>query len=73
MYVCNWDCGVAYWNKNLDSDTVSDFIINPMPNIYIAGENYSLTQSWVEGALETSKKCFNFFKLSHSSWMRLRI
>ena len=62
VYVCNWDCGVAYWNKNLDSDTVSDFIINPMPNIYIAGENYSLTQSWVEGALETSKKCFKLIK-----------
>ena len=27
-----------------------------MPNIYICGENYSLNQSWVEGALETSDK-----------------
>ena len=25
--------------------------------MYICGENYSLTQSWVEGALETVNDC----------------
>ena len=54
VIVCNWDCGVAYWNKNINSDEISKFILNPMKNIYICGENYSLNQSWVEGSLETS-------------------
>ena len=57
VYVCNWDCGVGYWNRNVDSEKMSAFILNPMPNIYICGENYSNNQSWVEGALETSNKC----------------
>jgi monoamine oxidase len=53
----NWDSGVAYWNKGVDSDSISNFLLNPMPNIYICGENYSMRQSWVEGALETSNGC----------------
>ena len=54
VFVCNWDCGVAYWNKNIKSEEVADFILNPIENIYICGENYSLNQSWVEGSLETA-------------------
>lgn len=57
VIVCDWSCGVAYWNKNVDSNQVSEFLRNPLPNIYICGENYSLQQSWVEGALETSNDC----------------
>jgi len=53
----NWESGVAYWNKGVDSDSISNFLLNPMPNIYISGENYSMRQSWVEGALETSNEC----------------
>ena len=53
VIVCHWDCGVAYWNPNFDSEELSEFIVNPMQNMYICGENYSLNQSWVEGALET--------------------
>ena len=60
VYVCYWDCGVSYWNKNIDSTKVSDFLLNPIPNIYICGENYSLNQSWVNGALDSCKKCMNF-------------
>ena len=59
VIVCYWKSGVAYWNKGLDSKEVSNFLINPMPNIYICGENYSTNQSWVEGALET---CDNFLQ-----------
>ena len=49
--------GVTYWNKNINSEEVSDFLINPLPNTYICGENYSLNQSWVEGALESVNSC----------------
>ena len=54
VIVCYWKSGVAYWNKGVNSTEISNFLSNPMPNIYICGENYSLNQSWVEGALETS-------------------
>ena len=42
---------------------MTKFINNPMPNIYICGENYSLNQSWVEGALETCDSCLKEIKL----------
>lgn len=57
VWVFDWNCGVAYWKPNKDSLTLSNYIINPLPNLYICGENYSMNQSWVEGALETSNKC----------------
>ena len=57
VFVHHWKCGVAYWNKGVDSDIVSTFVTNPLPNIYICGENYSRNQSWVEGALESCDRC----------------
>lgn len=58
-----WDCGVGLWKKGINSDAMSKFIVNPMPNIYICGENYSLNQSWVEGALESCERCLKEIKL----------
>ena len=49
-----WNMGVASWKKNIDSDYISQKIINLMPNFYICGENYSNYQAWCEGALQTS-------------------
>lgn len=62
VYVCHWDCGVAYWNKNINSKKVSEFLLNPLNNIYICGENYSTNQSWVNGALDSCKKCLSLIK-----------
>lgn len=61
VIVCNWNNGVGYWNPGIDSKLISNFVINPLPNIFICGENYSLHQSWVEGALETVEKCLLHF------------
>jgi hypothetical protein len=57
VYVCYWDCGVAFWNKNMDSISISKKITNPIDNMFICGENYSRNQSWVEGALESCDRC----------------
>jgi hypothetical protein len=51
-----WESGVACWKKNVDSDFVSQQILNLMPNFYICGENYSKYQAWCEGALMTSQQ-----------------
>lgn len=52
-----WINGCHYWKKNYDSEIISKSIINPINNIYICGEAYSLyNQTWIEGALETSDK-----------------
>lgn len=56
MWKFYWDCGVGYWKKGVHSEQVSDFLKNPFPNVYICGENYSLQQSWVEGALESCER-----------------
>lgn len=53
---CYWKEGCHYWKPKYDSEIISSLIINPIPNIYICGEAYSLNQCWIEGALETSKK-----------------
>jgi hypothetical protein len=51
-----WIEGCHYWKKNFDSDIISKNILNPLPNIYVCGESYSLfNQAWIEGALETSE------------------
>ena len=57
VWVFNWDCGVGYWNKGIDSNKVANQITTPCKNLYICGENYSLTQSWVEGSLESCNRC----------------
>lgn len=54
-----WDAGVANWKKNVDSDYLSYKLINPLPNVYIIGENYSKYQAWCEGALMTSENCIS--------------
>jgi monoamine oxidase len=54
-----WDAGVACWKKNVDSDYLSSKLLNPLPNVYIIGENYSKYQAWCEGALMTSKTCIS--------------
>jgi len=52
-----WDAGVANWKKNVDSDYLSYKLVNPLPNVYIIGENYSKYQAWCEGALMTAENC----------------
>ena len=54
--VYHWYNGVAAWQPNYKTKKIKKEIINPMKNIYIAGENYSNYQGWIEGALETSEK-----------------
>lgn len=57
VWVFYWDCGVAYWKKDIDSEKEANYIVNPSKDLYICGENYSLDQSWVEGALESCDRC----------------
>ena len=54
--LCYWDVGTAFWKKNRDSSIISKKIIQLNDDIpfFICGENYSETQGWMEGALETS-------------------
>jgi monoamine oxidase len=54
-----WDAGVACWKKNVDSDYLSSKLLNPLPNVFIVGENYSKYQAWCEGALMTSENCIS--------------
>jgi hypothetical protein len=50
-----WECGVGYWGIHANSEKLASKLMNPLPNFYICGENYSAThQQWMEGALETS-------------------
>jgi hypothetical protein len=52
-----WPDGANYWTPGLyDPAEMSESIMRPMPhtypNLYIAGEAYSMRQAWMEGALE---------------------
>ena len=62
VWVFHWDCGVGYWNPGINSSYVNSFMVHPLSNVYICGENYSLTQSWVEGALQSCEHCLSLIK-----------
>jgi len=51
--VCYWKEGIAMWKPKHNSLLISKKVRNPMKNVYIIGENYSLNQAWIEGALQT--------------------
>ena len=55
-----WDCGVGYWKININSKIISKKIEKPYNNIplFICGENYSLIQGWIEGALLSSNNIY---------------
>ena len=54
--VYHWPNGVAAWQPKYNTAKIKKEIVKPLKkeNIYIAGENYSNYQGWIEGALETS-------------------
>ena len=61
--VCFWEHGVGYWGK-VDSQKVSQQLVNPFPGFYICGEHYSSEhQQWMEGALETSERVVNLIHM----------
>jgi protoporphyrinogen oxidase len=53
---CYWSLGTGFWLKNKNSTILYDKILqlNKDIPIFICGENYSESQGWMEGALETS-------------------
>ncbi len=62
-----WDCGVALWKKgDYDYHQISKRMIRPYKeeNLYICGENYSMNQGWIEGALETSERVIKWLNQS---------
>jgi hypothetical protein len=62
--MCYWELGTGFWLKDKDSTTLSKKILKPYNSIplYICGENYSESQGWMEGALETSEKIIMHLK-----------
>ena len=53
---CYWDLGTAYWKPGVKSYEIMRKMIRPMEcPIYVCGENYSTSQGWIEGALETAE------------------
>ena len=63
--ICYWNCGVGFWKKKINSDHMSKKILqlNTHEDIFIVGENYSKTQGWVEGALETVETLIKIMKI----------
>jgi hypothetical protein len=57
-HISYWDCGAGYWRRGVNSKSISSKIIKPYNDmdLYIVGENYSLSQAWIEGGLETVNK-----------------
>lgn len=51
-----WENGVSYWKKNADSEAITRAMAQPLGKdvkLYTCGENYSMTNAWIEGGLET--------------------
>jgi monoamine oxidase len=51
-----WPNGCTYWLPgNYNPKEASKIAHNPEPNLYLTGESVSLTQTWMEGALESAE------------------
>lgn len=61
-----WLIGDHAWKPGYDSDKIAKQMLNPLPNIYIAGEAFSHNQSWIEGALESAKEVLDILEQDHS-------
>lgn len=47
-----WDYGVAYWTKNANSEQLTEYFQEPLPNFYLCSDAYSSEfQQWMEGGL----------------------
>ena len=57
-----WKNGVGSWKKKVNTQLISNKMLNLMPNFYICGEHYSLYQGWCEGALLTSEKVIKLIR-----------
>lgn len=63
-----WSEGASYWLPgNYSPQLVSEQIMNPIPDVYICGESFSLRQAWVEGALEHTDKMLKKFMASNKN------
>jgi monoamine oxidase len=51
------ETGWQFWRPGVLSDEIMEVALEPQPGIpvHLAGESFSRSQSWVEGALETSQ------------------
>jgi hypothetical protein len=51
-----WPCGEGLWKKHTNYQQISQHLLQPFHNqkLFIIGENYSLHQGWIEGALTTA-------------------
>jgi monoamine oxidase len=51
-----FETGWQFWRPGDISDEIMDLAIQPQPDVplHLAGESFSRSQSWVEGALETA-------------------
>tara|TARA_B100000123_G_C25707346_1_gene418224 strand:+ start:101 stop:1333 length:1233 start_codon:yes stop_codon:yes gene_type:complete len=56
-----WSEGIHLWNKDIESDSITDKIIKPLDdtNLYICNEAYSKYQRWMEGSVEMSNRVVN--------------
>jgi monoamine oxidase len=64
--------GANFWNAGVDSDDMIVRVVQPRDGIpvYIVGEAYSGSQSWVEGALETAELVLTEkFGLPDPTWL----
>jgi monoamine oxidase len=60
-----WKIGDHAWKPGYDSNKIAKALLNPMPNVYLCGEAYSHNQSWIEGALESSKEVLYILGQDH--------
>ena len=59
----DWKGGCTYWLPgDYDPKDASKFAQNPSTNVYVCGESVSMTQTWMEGALESSEYVAHLIK-----------
>jgi monoamine oxidase len=50
-----WEVGTHVWKPGVNSSHIYKKVLNPVENVYVCGEAYSMRQEWMEGALLMAK------------------
>lgn len=46
-----WEVGTHVWKPGVHSSHIYQKVLNPVKNVYVCGEAYSMRQEWIEGGL----------------------
>lgn len=51
-----WPNSLGLWKPNVDYRKIYRKMLNPLKNVYVCGDTFSMDQCWIEGSIATTNK-----------------